>query len=46
MCYLVMECHPGYVILLDEAGRFWKAANFQYEVGQTISDPVLMRENT
>ena len=26
MSYLVMECHPSYVILLDEEGRFLKAA--------------------
>ena len=44
MSYLVMECHPGYVILLDEEGRFWKAANFHYEVGQTVYEPMLMRE--
>ncbi len=44
MSYLVMECHPGYVILLDEEGRFLKAANFQYEVGQTVYEPVVMKE--
>ena len=22
MSYLVMECHPGYAVLLDEDGRF------------------------
>ena len=27
MSYLVMECHPGYAVLLDEEGRFFKAAN-------------------
>lgn len=27
MSYLVMECHPGYAVLLDEEGRFLKAAN-------------------
>lgn len=42
MSYIVMECHPGYVILLDEEGRFLKAANLHYEVGQTISHPVMM----
>lgn len=46
MNYLVMECHPGYVVLLDEEGRFLKAANLHYEVGQTIQDPVLMKEAT
>ena len=44
MSYLVMECHPGYAVLLDEDGRFLKAANLRYEVGQTVYDPVLMKE--
>ena len=44
MSYLVMECHPGYVILLDEEGRFLKAANLRYETGQTVYDPVLIKE--
>lgn len=44
MSYLVMECHPGYAVLLDEEGRFLKAANLRYEVGQTVYDPVLMKE--
>ena len=44
MKYMVMECHPGYVIVLDEEGRFLKAANFQYEVGEIIENPVLMRK--
>ena len=44
MSYMVMECHPGYAILLDEEGRFIKAANLHYEVGQRVYDPILMRE--
>ena len=44
MNYLVMECHPGYAILLDEKGRFLKAANLYYEIGQTIQNPVLLKE--
>ena len=44
MSYMVMECHPGYVILLDEEGRFLKAANLHYEVGQTVYDPILLRQ--
>ncbi|HIT08374.1 MAG TPA: hypothetical protein IAB55_04735 [Candidatus Merdivicinus faecavium] len=44
MNYIVMECHPGYVVLLDEEGRFLKAANLHYQVGQTVRDPVLMKE--
>ena len=39
-----MECHTGYAVLLDEEGRFCRAANPGYEVGQTVEDPVLMRE--
>ena len=39
-----MECHPGYAVLLDEDGRFLKAANLRYEIGQTVYDPVLMKE--
>ena len=42
---MVMECHPGYAVLLDEEGRFLKAANLHYEVGQTVYDPVLMRQS-
>ena len=44
MSYLVMECHPGYAVLLDEEGRFLKAANLRYEVGQTVYNPVLVNE--
>ncbi len=45
MKYIVMECHMSYAILLDENGVFLKAANLHYEVGQTVSNPVLMQEN-
>ena len=38
MKYLVMECHPGYAVVLDEQGCFRKAANLRYEVGQTVTD--------
>ena len=44
MKYVVMECHPAYAILLDEQGRFVRAANFRYEVGQVVQQPVLMRD--
>ncbi|MDO4732949.1 MAG: hypothetical protein Q4B50_05485, partial [Bacillota bacterium] len=44
MKYLVMECHSSYAILLDEEGRFLKAANLHYNVGQRVESPVLMRE--
>lgn len=45
MKYIVMECHTSYAVLLDENGVFLKAANLHYEVGQTVSNPVLMQEN-
>ena len=35
MNYLVMETHPAYAVLLDEEGRFLKAANLRYQVGDT-----------
>ncbi len=44
MEYMVMECHSSYAVLLDEEGRFLKAANLHYEVGQMVREPVLMRE--
>lgn len=44
MKYLVMECRKSYAILLDEEGRFLRAANLRYEVGQTVENPVLLRE--
>lgn len=44
MKYIVMECHPAYAILMDEASNIRKAANLHYEVGQTVSDPILMEE--
>ncbi len=43
MRYLVMENHPGYSIVLDEAGRFLKVANLHYEVGQTVGSVIPMR---
>lgn len=43
MSYLVMECHPGYAVVLDETGRFLKVANMRYEVGQRVSDVTGMR---
>ena len=30
MKYLVMECHPGYAVVLDEQGVFRKVANLRY----------------
>ncbi len=43
MKYIVMECHYSYAVLLDEKGRFVKAANFGYVVGQVVTDPILIK---
>ena len=43
MKYIVMECHPGYAVVLDEHGRFLKAANRNYEIGQTVTEIIAMR---
>ena len=37
MNYLVMETHPAYAVVLDEGGRFLKAANLRYQVGDTVA---------
>ena len=37
MTYLVIECHPGYAVVLDQTGRFLKVANLNYQVGETVS---------
>ena len=46
MRYLVMECHTSYAVLLDECGCFVRAANLCYQVGETVEEPVLLREKT
>lgn len=46
MKYIVMECHEGYAILMDEESRLLHAANLHYQVGQTVSDPVLLNDNS
>ena len=38
MKYMVMECHPGFRVVLDENGSFIKAVNMHYEQGQTVED--------
>lgn len=43
MKYLVMERHESYVVVLDENGRFYKAANMDYSPGQTLTDIEPMR---
>ncbi len=45
MKYLVMECHVGYAIVLDSAGRFIKVANQNYRVGQTVFAVVPMHHS-
>ena len=42
MKYIVMECHEGYAVLMDEQSAFVTAANMGYKVGQTVTDPVLL----
>ena len=43
MKYLVMETHPAYAVLLDEEGRFLKAANLGYEVGDRVEQVVELK---
>ncbi len=40
MRYLVMESSRDYAILLDEEGRFLRAANQNYQIGDTITGPI------
>lgn len=37
MKYMVMECQPGYAVVMDESGRFLKVVNRQYQTGQLIT---------
>ena len=39
-----MEVHPAYAVVLDEEGRFLKAANLRYQVGDTVRDIVEIKE--
>lgn len=43
MTYLVMECHLSYAVVMDEEGRFLKAANRNYEAGQIVTDIIEMQ---
>ena len=38
-----MEVHPAYAVVLDEEGRFLKAANLRYQVGDPVRDIVELR---
>ena len=46
MIYLVMECHPAYAIVLDQAGRMIKVANMGYEAGQKVDHVIARRTQT
>ena len=43
MTYLVMEVHLSYCVVVDEIGRFIKAANLRYEVGQRIESIIELK---
>ena len=38
-----METHPAYAVMLDENGRFLKAANLRYQVGETVEEIVELK---
>lgn len=44
MKYVVMQCTKGYAVLMDEESKFYFAANLNYEVGQTVTNPVIMSD--
>ncbi len=44
MKYLVVECHPGYAVVLDQQGRFLRVANQNFEVGQSVCSVVALQE--
>lgn len=46
MKYMVMECHPGFAVVMSEDGRFLKVANLNYQVGQTVNHVVEMQVPT
>lgn len=43
MKYMVLECHPGYAVVLDEEGNFLKVANCKFEAGQMLTEVEPMR---
>ncbi len=45
MKYLVTECHPGYAVVMDEKGRILRAANQNFQAGQTADTVVAMQES-
>lgn len=40
MRYIVMENHLSYSVVMDERGRFLRAANMGYEIGEVVDDIV------
>lgn len=44
MTYMILETHTSYCVAVDEGGRFIKAANMGYEVGQTVGQIEAMKE--
>lgn len=42
--YLVMETRPAYVVLMDNRGRFIKAANMGYNRGEIVEDIIPIRD--
>ena len=40
-----MECHKGYSVALDENGKFLRVANLHYEVGQTVAEIVVYKDD-
>lgn len=43
MKYMVVECHPGYAVVLDKQGGFMKVANRKYEIGQMLTEVIPMQ---
>ena len=43
MNYMVVERHPGYAVVLDDAGQFLKVADRQYEIGQMLTEVIPMQ---
>lgn len=43
MKYMVMECHPGFAVVLDEQGRFLKVVNRNYTVGQQVTEVIALQ---
>lgn len=46
MKYIVMECRAAYAVLMDEDSRFVMAANLNYTVGDTVSEPLLLTDTS